>query len=578
MNTDSASTARPSDDRAFFGHPRGLSTLFFTEMWERFSYYGMRAILMLYMTTAVATGGLGWSAADAAPIYALYAASVYFLPLIGGWIADRFIGAKRATFVGGVIIMLGHFTLAFPMTSTFYAGLILVAVGTGFLKSNISAMVGDLYDKEDERRDAGFSIFYMGINIGGFLAPLICGYLAQNAQFRAWIEGMGFDPNTSWHFGFACAGVGMGLGLVQYVLGRRNLKNVGNVPLEKAKPAANEEVKASTSTQDPWYMVKIVALVVAEIAVFGLWVLTYGLRDAVSYVLVPAVTVFVFFVPTRNSYYVVKMVVLAVGAVAWISITAISLGFLTAMSSFLMPTVVIAALFGVFLTGTQDRLSRDDWKRLVVLMILFAFSTIFWMGFEQAATSFNLFADQLTDNRIFGWEFPASWLQSVNSLLIVIFAPIVGAVWMYLGKRQPSDAVKFSLGLLFAGIGFLVVAYAASLTVGGKVSPMWLVLVYFFHTIGELCLSPVGLSSMTKLAPARMISLMLGVWFLSISLGNYVAGMIAGEFVADAAVLTHIFLIVAGVLIGAAVLLFVISPFVKRLHASPQEMVPVEPA
>ncbi|KXJ98792.1 MAG: amino acid/peptide transporter [Acidobacteria bacterium OLB17] len=528
MSIDSAENARPSDDRAFFGHPRGLSTLFFTEMWERFSYYGMRAILMLYMTTAVVKGGLGWTPETAAPIYALYAASVYFLPLIGGWIADRFIGAKRATFVGGVIIMLGHFTLAFPMETTFYGGLILVAIGTGFLKSNISAMVGDLYDKEDERRDAGFSIFYMGINIGGFLAPLVCGYLAQNEQFRSWISGLGFDPNTSWHFGFACAGVGMALGLVQYIVGRRNLSTVGNVPEAVPILAAGEEVQTSEQPKDSAYIVKMVVLIVVAVAIIGVAAATQGFSYALSYVL--------------------------------------------------MPTVVIAALAGVFFTGTQDKLTSDDWKRLAVLMILFTFSTIFWMGFEQAATSFNLFADKLTDNRVFGWEFPASWLQSVNSLLIVIFAPIVGAVWMYLGKRQPSDAVKFSLGLLFAGVGFLVVAYAASLTTGGKVSPLWLVLVYFFHTIGELCLSPVGLSSMTKLAPARMISLMLGVWFLSISLGNYVAGMIAGEFVADAAVLTRIFLIVAAVLVGAAVVLFAISPLVKRLHSEPQEMVPVEPA
>ncbi len=527
MTTDSASNARPSDDRAFFGHPRGLSTLFFTEMWERFSYYGMRAILLLYMTTAVAGGGLGWTAEAAAPIYALYAASVYFLPLIGGWIADRFIGAKRATFVGGVIIMLGHFTLAFPMISTFYAGLVLVAVGTGFLKSNISAMVGDLYGKEDERRDAGFSIFYMGINIGAFLAPIICGFLAQSNAFRSWIAGFGIDPNSSWHFGFACAGIGMGLGLVQYVWGRRNLITVGNVPQPEVKETAAEDSNASTG---------------------------------------------------KDSGYIIKMVVLVFLSVAVIGYAAFSQGFSTALSYVLMPTVVIAALIGVFLTGGQDKLSRDDWKRLAVLIILFAFSTIFWMGFEQAATSFNLFANQLTDNRIFGWEFPASWLQSVNAILIVIFAPIVGAVWMVLGKRQPSDAVKFSLGLFFAGVGFIVVAYAASLTAGGKVSPLWLVLVYFFHTIGELCLSPVGLASMTKLAPARMISLMLGVWFLSISLGNYIAGRIAGEFVANAEVLNRIFTIVAVILIAAALVLFALSPLIKRLYTAPEEMVPVEPA
>ncbi|MBX3281875.1 MAG: peptide MFS transporter [Acidobacteria bacterium] len=526
MSTDSASIARPYDDRAFFGHPKGLSTLFFTEMWERFSYYGMRAILMLYMTTTAATGGLGWSAEEAAPIYALYAASVYFLPLIGGWLADRFIGAKNATFVGGIIIMLGHFTLAFPQMTTFYIGLILVAVGTGFLKSNISAMVGDLYSKEDERRDAGFSIFYMGINIGAFLSPLACGFLAQSEGFRSWIEKMGLDPNSSWHFGFACAGIGMGLGLIQYLIGARNLRNVGNVPVPEK--AADEADAGGSNAKNTAYLIKIVVLVVAACAIIGY--------------------------------------------------AAASQGFSTALSYVLMPTVVVAALIGVFLTGAQDKLTTDDWKRLAVLIILFAFSTVFWMGFEQAATSFNLFANSLTDNRIFGWEFPASWLQSVNALLIITFAPIVGAVWMYLGKRQPSDAVKFSLGLLFAGVGFLVVAYAANLTTGGKVSPLWLVLVYFFHTIGELCLSPVGLASMTKLAPARMISLMLGVWFLSISLGNYIAGRIAGEFVADAAVLMRIFLIVAAIMIGAAVLLFAISPLVKKLYTQPEEVVPVEPA
>jgi proton-dependent oligopeptide transporter, POT family len=203
---------------------------------------------------------------------------------------------------------------------------------------------------------------------------------------------------------------------------------------------------------------------------------------------------------------------------------------------------------------------------------------LFWMGFEQAATSFNLFAQNLTDNRIFGWEFPASWLQSVNAILIIIFAPIIGWIWLVLGKRQPSDAVKFSIGLLFAGLGFVVVAYAASLTVGGKVSPLWLCLVYLCHTLGELCLSPVGLSSMTKLAPARMVSLMLGVWFLSISMGNYVAGRIAGEFEPNAEVLTGIFSTVAIILLAGAVLLFAISPLVRKLETKPEEMVPVEPA
>lgn len=512
----------PKSGREFFGHPKGLSTLFFTEMWERFSYYGMRAILLLYMTAEITRGGLGWKAAEAAPIYALYAASVYFLPLIGGWVADRFIGAKRATFVGGVIIMCGHFSLAFASMSTFYLGLILVAIGTGFLKSNISAMVGHLYSKEDARRDAGFSIFYMGINLGAFLSPLVVGFLAQSDLFRNWIAGLGFNPNSSWHFGFAAAGIGMGFGLVQYFFGSKNLKGIGE------SPSTMNETGSEGNGMSPAYVAQIVSLIVVASLVIGGCAYFKGFSFALSYIL--------------------------------------------------MPTVLVAGLLGVLLTGMQDKLTADDWKRLAALIILFLFSTIFWMGFEQAATSFNLFADQMTDNRIFGWEFPASWLQSVNAIFIIIFAPIVGAIWMYLGKRQPSDAIKFSIGLFFGGLGFVVVAYAAALTVGGKVSPLWLCLVYLLHTLGELCLSPVGLSSMTKLAPARMVSLMLGVWFLSISMGNYVAGRIAGEFEAKADVLTGIFTTVAVILIGAAIVLFVISPLVKKLYTKPEDMVPVEPA
>lgn len=509
-----------ADNRGLGGQPRGLTTLFFTEMWERFSFYGMRGILLLYMTTELARGGLGWEPKVAAPIYALYASSVYFLPIIGGWIADRFIGARRATFIGGVIIMLGHFLLAFPPLPFFYAGLIFVATGTGFLKSNISKMVGDLYDKNDERRDGGFSIFYMGINIGALVAPIICGALAA------------YD----WHWGFAAAGVGMALGLIQYVVGWNRIKDVGLPPAQKTE---NEPGNFSVA-----YAAEMAVLIAATIAA-------------------------IYFLGTP-----------------------------------LMPSVVIASLVAVVLTGVQDGLSIDDWKRLGVIFILFTFSTLFWMGFEQAATSFNLFADQLTNRaipsfllstvdflqgyigRLFGYtdlkplrEFPTAWLQSVNSFFIILLAPVFSVIWVRLGKRQPSDSIKFVFGLFFAGLGFVVVAFAASLTGFGKVSPWWLVLVYLFHTVGELCLSPVGLSSMTKLAPLKMVSLMLGVWFLSISLGNYVAGMIAGEFEPTPDVLVGIFSKVAMILIGGAIVLALISPLVKKLYTKPQqEVVPIEPA
>ncbi len=526
-----ADELEPKGDRGFFGHPWGLSTLFFTEMWERFSYYGMRAILFLYMTKTVAEGGLGWSEEYAGPVYGLYAASVYFLPLIGGWLADRFIGAKRATFIGGVIIMFGHFSLAVPTIQFFYLGLVLVAVGTGFLKSNISAMVGDLYTKDDVRRDAGFSIFYMGINLGAFFSPLVCGFLAQSDKFKNFIGGYGLDVNSSWHFGFAAAGVGMFFGLVQYIIGRDKLATVGLPPSENPR-LINEK---QTSNFSPVYLTQLAVLVAVAITIVTVSGFVYDASTAITKVLTPV--------------------------------------------------VVVSGLIAVILTGMQDKLSVDDWKRIGVIMILFSFSTVFWMGFEQASTSLNAFADKLTVTNFFGYDFPSSWLQSVNPIMIIIFAPIIGLLWLKLGKRQPSDSVKFSIGLFFGGLGFVVVAYASSILgadpenmFASKVTFWWLVLVYFCHTLGELCLSPVGLSSMTKLAPAKMVSLMLGVWFLSISLGNYIAGRIAGKFVADSAILTGIFSKVAMIMIGAGVLLFVLSPFVKKLYSKPDEVVPVEPA
>ncbi|MGI8554884.1 MAG: peptide MFS transporter [Pyrinomonadaceae bacterium] len=550
-NVESIGNPDSRNDRSFFGHPWGLSTLFFTEMWERFSYYGMRAILFLYMTAKITDGGLGWTEKDAGPIFGLYAASVYFLPLIGGWLADRFIGAKRATFVGGVVIMLGHFALAVPTTAFFYIGLILVAVGTGFLKSNISAMVGHLYSKEDIRRDAGFSVFYMGINLGAFFSPLVCGYLAQSDSFKNIIGGYGISPESSWHFGFAAAGVGMFLGLVQYVLGARNLKGIGEPPIENKVETKVESQTSST------YIAQMIGLVVITI----LAVIILGLVGGSIFTTLP----------TADDNIV--------------SIFGLALNISLILKYFLIPIVVIAGLLAVLLTGMQDKLTADDWKRIGVIMILFTFSTMFWMGFEQASTSLNAFAAKLTITKIGSWDFAPSYLQSVNALLIIIFAPIVGWVWLKMGNRQPSDSIKFAIGLFFGGLGFIVVAYASSLlgadpenNMAGRVTFWWLVLVYFCHTIGELCLSPVGLSSMTKLAPTKMVSLMLGVWFLSISLGNYIAGQVAGEFKADSAILTGIFSKVAMFMIGAGVVLALISPLVKKLYTPPQAVVPTEPA
>ncbi|MGI8495584.1 MAG: peptide MFS transporter [Pyrinomonadaceae bacterium] len=500
-----AENASSKYDKSFFGHPGGLSTLFFTEMWERFSYYGMRALLVLYMVAAVKDGGLGFETADATAIYGLYTASVYFLPLIGGWFADRFIGAKRSTLIGGVIIALGHFVLAVPSLTFFYLGLVLVAVGTGFLKSNISAMVGDLYDADDERRDGGFSIFYMGINLGAFAAPLITGALAA----------------YNWHWGFAAAGVGMVAGLIQYVVGRKKLEGVGEPPVKG-------ELDVSAVT--PVYLIQVGAVVAVAVAILLYVYSAYGMD--------------------------------------------------TALKGALIPILVIGGLVVVIFTGMQDKLTMDDWKRLGIIIILFLFASLFWAGFEQAGSSFNLFAEQLTDRTFGTREMPTAWFQSINSIFIIIMAPIFGIMWVKLGKKQPNDVFKFAFGLFFLALGFVVMAYASGLTGAGKVSPMWLVVVYFLHTCGELFLSPVGLSSMTKLAPGKMVGLMLGVWFLASSLGSFAAGRIAGEFEPNQATLVGLFWNLAIVIFVGAALAFVLSFIVGGFLKSRQQTseVPIEPA
>jgi POT family proton-dependent oligopeptide transporter len=490
-------------DHSFFGHPRGLSTLFFTEMWERFSYYGMRAILLLYMTKMAADGGLGLPEKYAGLIYATYVSSVWYLPLIGGWMADKFFGARRAVLIGGVIIACGHYSMAINTIPNFYAGLILIACGTGLLKPNISAMVGQLYAEGDQRRDAGFSIFYMGINLGAFLSPIVVGFLAQAPWFKNFISQMGFNPNSAWHFGFGAAGVGMTLGVIQYLIGGGRLKHVGAMP---DKPS---------------------------IAVQG----------------------------SDSGFDFVTLVLGVVGAVIG---TALGLYFGEAKISALFPCVV--GFFAGYLVGTCRLLVGDELKRVLVIFILFVFSIVFWMTYEQAGSSLTLFADRLTQKTILGWQYPSSWFQSVPALFVIIFAPVIAAFWLKLGSRQPTSPGKFTIGLFFAGMAFAVITIASTLTGGGLVSPMWLVVVYFLQTIGELCLSPVGLSTVTKLSPARMVGLMLGVWFLSISIGSYIAGLTTRLFEGnDASVLTKAFAAFALISLFAAAVLAVLRPTINRM-------------
>ena len=484
-------TTDPLDTGGLGGHPRGLTTLFFTEMWERFSYYGMRALLILFMVKTAAEGGLGFDTKRAAAIYGTYTMSVYLLSILGGFIADNFIGSRRAVLVGGIIIACGHFSMAFSSTTTFFAGLVLIALGTGLLKPNVSTMVGSLYRPADERRDAGFSIFYMGINLGAFLAPLVTGWLAQSAAWKSQLTSWGLDPAHSWHWGFAAAGVGMTLGLVMYVLQRSRLAHVGHAPAAGARP---------------WGRLGLVAL------------------GSLALILV-----------MKASDDHPQLVYL------------------------LFALQVAAILFFAFKPSA-------DSKRLAAILIFFFAAEIFWAIFEQTGSTISLFADRLTRNEVFGHEFPSSWWQSVNSVWVILLAPVFALLWIKLGSRQPSSPLKFVLGLLFVALSFVLMVPAAQLTASGRVGPLWLVALFFLQTVGEMLLSPVGLSTMTKLAPPRLVGLVMGIWFLAAALGNKLAGVLAGEFKSDnAGELASFFWHQALFVGGATVVLLALVPWVKKL-------------
>jgi POT family proton-dependent oligopeptide transporter len=463
-------------------------------MWERFSYYGMRALLMLFMVKTAAEGGLAFDTKKAAAIYGTYTMSVYLLTILGGFIADNFIGARRAVLVGGIIIATGHFTMAFGSIETFYAGLVLIAVGTGLLKPNISTMVGSLYRPTDERRDAGFSIFYMGINIGAFLAPLVTGYLAQSEGWRAQLSAWGMNPAHSWHWGFGAAGVGMTLGLIVYLIQRDRLAHVGAAPAPEPDGSR------------PWGKLGLVAL--------GSLALIAAMKASDTY---PSIVYALF-------------------------------------------AIQIAAI--LFFAFRPD----EDSKRMAAILVFFFAAEIFWAIFEQTGSSISLFADKLTHNVAFGQEFPSSWWQSVNSIWVILLAPVFAWLWIAMGSKQPSSPMKFMLGLAFVSLSFVLMVPASKLTAEGKVSPMWLVGLFFLQTVGEMLLSPVGLSTMTKLAPQRLLGLVMGIWFLAAALGNKLAGVLAGHFEStNANDLADFFLkqaIWGGI---ATAILFALVPWVKKL-------------
>jgi POT family proton-dependent oligopeptide transporter len=439
--------------RPLAGHPPGLPTLFFAEMWERFSYYGMRAILVLFMVAPATEGGLGFTTRDAASLYGTYTMLVYMASVAGGLIADRLLGASRSVLYGGVVIACGHFSMAVHSMPFFYAGLGLIVIGTGLLKPNISTMVGSLYAPGDSRRDSGFSLFYMGINIGAIMAPLVCGWLAESAAFKNFLAARGFDPAHSWHWAFAAAGIGMLVGLAVFSLNRTNL------------PSAGPKERQSSAT-----------------------------------------------------------------ARASIALTA------------------------------------SEWTRVVAIVILFAFTIMFWSAYEQKGASLNLFARDLVSRSLFGWDFPASWLQSLTPFFVIVLAPVFARLWIHMGDGQPTSSRKFAMGLFAIGIAMLLLVPASALTADGKISPLWLVAVYFFDVVGELLVSPVGLSMVTRLSPAQIVGLMMGAWFFATSLGNKLAGFFSGYFTAsDPGALMRLYGGIGVMLWVGALVLALLAPKLDRM-------------
>ncbi len=449
-------------------HPPGLYALFTTEMWERFSYYGMRALLVLYLTKAI-----GYSRSEALSTYAIYTGLVYLTPLIGGRLADLYLGQRKAVFIGAILMALGQFALTQP--SLLSLGLGLMIVGNGFFKPNISVMVGSLYPQGDARRDGAYTIFYMGINLGAFLAPLVSGYLGER---------------LGWSYGFASAGVGMTLGILTFAFTQRLLQGAG-------MPPGREVPDDARLTPRDWLTVALISGAIAG--------LVFGLIKAWPY-LQP------------------------LWSPSWITTTA---------ASFLYRGLIIIGGLALFIWATEPKAEAEmaalhepftavDWQRIAVIVVISVFSIVFWMGFEQSGGTLNLFADEKTNRSVFGWEIPASMFQAINPIFIITLAPLFSLLWTALARRNfplPSVA-KQGIGLVLVSFAFALMFVADRESKSGLISPLWLVMVYFIFTVAELFLSPIGLSLITKLAHPRIASLMMALWFLSTAAANYLAGIL----------------------------------------------------
>jgi proton-dependent oligopeptide transporter, POT family len=519
------------DDRAFFGHPRGLSTLFFTEMWERLSYYGARAFLAIYMVKPLALGGRGMSDAATATVMALYLSSVYLLSLPGGWIADRFLGQRRSVTVGGIGIMIGNAMLAIPNGAFFYPGLVVIALGTGFLKPNVSTIVGQLYKPDDIRRDAGFTIYYMGINIGAFFAPFIGMFIAQSESCRHWLQGHGIDPNLCWNMGFGVVALGMAFGVVQYLVGYKKLGEAGLHPTVPSDP--------KRAARDRTVLVAIA----------------------------------------------VGLVVLAGGALAIDK-------FVTPLSGKLISTVfgagLLIASIGIFIGFYKTARDAGERKRVTAMIPLFLGSIVFFGVFEQASTTLSLFAERLVNRYYLGMHIVASTYQFVNSAFIIGMASLFAWMWLRLAKagKEPSTVNKFGFGLVFTALSFVIMLPSLS-TIGHveginanylwpfpfrTVSANYLIALYFFSTCAELCISPVGLSSMSKLAPPRIAGMVMGTWFLGTAIGNFLAGQAAQLSATRGYAFLFWTLIITSLVFAAA--MFLVAPMIKRMLDHKEDELP----
>lgn len=476
--------------RTILGQPMGIATLFLTELWERFTYYGIQSLLILFMVAPAAKGGLGLDDRASSSIYGLYVGSTYLLGLLGGWIADRLAGAQRAVIAGGILIALGNTLLALGTTSVFFLGLLVIAMGVGLLKPNVSALVASLYPEGGARRDAGFSIFYMGINTGGFLGPMLVPVIATA---------------FGWRFGFALTAVGMVLGVGQFLLTRRFLGGAGL--------AVAPEQRASWTP---------IVLIFAVLAAAVLLALSGVLR---------------FDAAVLASFASWAFSLLAVAYFAYL-------------------------LFFAGLTAAERR-------RVMVMVALFVASVTFWAGYFQQGGSFNLFAARYTDMHILGWNAPPGVLQGADSLFVIILAGVFAALWLALGRRDrdPPAAGKFGVALLLLGAGFLVMYFAGERVLAGhRVLSTWLLCAYFLHVCGEMCISPVGLSNMSKLVPPRFVGQAMGMWFLSLALGGVLAGQLSSQYDAShLESLPALFLRIFWYGVIAGVVMLLVTPLTRRL-------------